>query len=199
MRERHTRRSVEPAHQRRRDEAGVMAKFGVAPASIPDYLALVGDSADGYPGLPGWGAKSSAAVLARYHLPRPFRPTGVSGASMRPTRPRSPPRSPASAIAPSCSAISRRCARTFRCSPTSTNCAGRTHRRVRAAGREDGSRAPVGHAAHREAAMTGARCFQRHSGHFEGQCVYRRARRSGENPMFFSLCLWLLIKHAEGG
>jgi 5'-3' exonuclease len=52
-----------------RDEAGVGAKFGVPPASIPDYLALVGDAADGYPGLPGWGAKSSAAVLARYgHL-----------------------------------------------------------------------------------------------------------------------------------
>jgi 5'-3' exonuclease len=51
------------------DEAGVIAKFGVPPASIPDYLALVGDSADGYPGLPGWGAKSAAAVLARYgHL-----------------------------------------------------------------------------------------------------------------------------------
>ncbi len=42
------------------DEAGVTAKFGVAPKSIPDYLALVGDSADGYPGLPGWGAKSTA-------------------------------------------------------------------------------------------------------------------------------------------
>jgi 5'-3' exonuclease len=51
------------------DEAGVIAKFGVPPASITDYLALVGDSADGYPGLPGWGAKSTAAVLARYgHL-----------------------------------------------------------------------------------------------------------------------------------
>jgi 5'-3' exonuclease len=48
------------------DEAGVVAKFGVAPASIPDYLALVGDSSDGYPGLSGWGAKSTAAVLARY-------------------------------------------------------------------------------------------------------------------------------------
>ena len=52
-----------------RDEAGVFAKFGVGPASIPDYLALVGDTADGYPGLPGWGAKSAAAVLAKYgHL-----------------------------------------------------------------------------------------------------------------------------------
>jgi 5'-3' exonuclease len=51
------------------DEAGIVQKFGVSPASIPDYLALVGDSADGYPGLPGWGAKSSAAVLARFfHL-----------------------------------------------------------------------------------------------------------------------------------
>ncbi len=51
------------------DEAAVVAKFGVSPASIPDYLGLVGDSADGYPGLPGWGAKSTAVVLARYgHL-----------------------------------------------------------------------------------------------------------------------------------
>ena len=50
----------------RRDEAGVVRKFGVPPASIPDWLALVGDSADGYPGLPGWGAVSAAAVLARY-------------------------------------------------------------------------------------------------------------------------------------
>jgi 5'-3' exonuclease len=52
-----------------RDEAGVVEKFGVTPESIPDYLALVGDAADGYPGLPGWGAKSAAAVLARFgHL-----------------------------------------------------------------------------------------------------------------------------------
>ena len=51
------------------DEAGVVEKFGVTPQSIPDYLALVGDTADGYPGLPGWGAKSSAAVLAKFlHL-----------------------------------------------------------------------------------------------------------------------------------
>jgi 5'-3' exonuclease len=48
------------------DEDGVVAKFGVPPASIPDYLALVGDSADGYPGIPGWGAKTAAAVLARF-------------------------------------------------------------------------------------------------------------------------------------
>ncbi len=51
------------------DRAGVIEKFGVPPESIPDYLALVGDSADGFPGLQGWGAKSAAAVLARYgHL-----------------------------------------------------------------------------------------------------------------------------------
>jgi 5'-3' exonuclease len=50
-----------------RDEAGIVEKFGVSPASIPDYLALVGDSADGYPGLPGWGAKSAGAVLAKFH------------------------------------------------------------------------------------------------------------------------------------
>jgi len=51
------------------DEAGVIQKYGVSPASIPDYLALVGDSADGYPGLAGWGAKSSAAVLGKFlHL-----------------------------------------------------------------------------------------------------------------------------------
>jgi 5'-3' exonuclease len=53
------------------DEAGVIAKFGVGPASIPDWLALVGDSADGYPGLARWGAKSASAVLARWeHLDR---------------------------------------------------------------------------------------------------------------------------------
>ena len=51
------------------DEDGVRAKFGVDPTSIPDYLALVGDSADGFPGLPGWGARSAGAVLARWkHL-----------------------------------------------------------------------------------------------------------------------------------
>ena len=48
------------------DEAGVVEKFGVHPASIPDWLALVGDAADGYPGIPGWGAKSASSVLFRY-------------------------------------------------------------------------------------------------------------------------------------
>lgn len=48
------------------DEAGVIAKFGVSPKSIPDYLALVGDSADGFPGIPGWGRKAAATVLAKY-------------------------------------------------------------------------------------------------------------------------------------
>jgi 5'-3' exonuclease len=51
------------------DEAGVVRKFGVPPVSIPDYLALVGDASDGYPGLSGWGPKSTAAVLAKFgHL-----------------------------------------------------------------------------------------------------------------------------------
>ena len=68
-----------------RDEAGVVKRFGVPPASIPDYLALVGDASDGYPGLPGWGAKSAAAVLARFgHLdaiPPDFRDWHVNAAS----------------------------------------------------------------------------------------------------------------------
>ena len=68
-----------------RDEGGVIQKFGVPPVSIPDYLALVGDAADGYPGLPGWGAKSSAAVLARFgHLesiPADWREWRVNAAS----------------------------------------------------------------------------------------------------------------------
>ena len=54
-----------------RDERGVVARFSVGPESIPDYLALVGDSADGFPGIPGWGEKASGAVLGRYaHLER---------------------------------------------------------------------------------------------------------------------------------
>jgi 5'-3' exonuclease len=64
------------------DEAGVVAKFGVRPTSIPDYLALVGDAADGYPGLRGWGAKSTAAVLARFghieDIPADWRTWGVN-------------------------------------------------------------------------------------------------------------------------
>jgi 5'-3' exonuclease len=67
------------------DEAAVVAKFGVPPGSIPDYLALVGDSSDGYPGLRGWGPKSAAAVLARFgHLeaiPDDWRTWGVNAAS----------------------------------------------------------------------------------------------------------------------
>ncbi len=68
-----------------RDEEGVKAKFGVPPSSIPDYLALVGDAADGYPGLRGWGPKSAAAVLARYghleHIPADWRTWGVNAAN----------------------------------------------------------------------------------------------------------------------
>jgi 5'-3' exonuclease len=68
-----------------RDEAGVIQKFGVTPASIPDYLALVGDAADGYPGLPGWGAKSTAAVLAKFghieSIPADWREWSVNAAN----------------------------------------------------------------------------------------------------------------------
>ncbi len=64
------------------DETGVIQKFGVSPLSIPDYLALVGDSADGYPGLAGWGAKSAAAVLAKFEhlesIPADSRDWGVN-------------------------------------------------------------------------------------------------------------------------
>jgi 5'-3' exonuclease len=67
------------------DESGIIGKFGVPPVSIPDYLALVGDAADGYPGLRGWGAKSAAAVLAKYgHLeaiPEDWRSWGVNATS----------------------------------------------------------------------------------------------------------------------
>jgi 5'-3' exonuclease len=67
------------------DEAGVIQKFGISPASIPDYLALVGDAADGYPGLKGWGAKSSAAVLAKFlhieSIPLDFREWRVKAAN----------------------------------------------------------------------------------------------------------------------
>ena len=60
---------IDRVRRTRRDEAGVWEKFGVGPASIPDYLALVGDTADGIPGIAGWGAKSTATVLAHYaHL-----------------------------------------------------------------------------------------------------------------------------------
>ncbi len=68
-----------------RDEAGIVAKFGVRPTSIPDYLALVGDASDGYPGLPGWGAKSTAAVIAKFEhleaIPEDSREWRVNAAS----------------------------------------------------------------------------------------------------------------------
>src|SRR5580700_12004150 len=67
------------------DEPGVIKKFGVLPVSIPDYLALVGDAADGYPGLQGWGAKSSAAVLAKFEhlesIPADYREWHVKAAN----------------------------------------------------------------------------------------------------------------------
>jgi 5'-3' exonuclease len=70
-----------------RDEPGIEAKFGVKPESIPDYLAVVGDSADGYPGISGWGAKAAAAMLSRYihleNIPRDCHdwPSSIRGAT----------------------------------------------------------------------------------------------------------------------
>ena len=67
------------------DETAIVRKFGVSPESIPDYLGLVGDAADGYPGLPGWGAKSSAAVLSKFrhleHIPNDYREWRVDTAN----------------------------------------------------------------------------------------------------------------------
>ena len=70
-----------------RDEAGVVAKFGVTPQSIPDYLAVVGDSADGFPGVAGWGAKAAASVFRSIRISRTFRKIGGNGiASIRKAR-----------------------------------------------------------------------------------------------------------------
>jgi 5'-3' exonuclease len=69
-----------------RDEAAVVAKFGVGPRSIPDYLAVVGDSADGFPGLPGWGPKAAALTFSQYphfeDIPKDWRkwPSSLRGA-----------------------------------------------------------------------------------------------------------------------
>ena len=100
-------------------------KFGVSPESIPDYLALVGDAADGYPGLPGWGAKSSAAVLANFRhlesIPSDSRDGGLTSLTRGP----SPPRFSANASAPCSSERSPPSGRTSRSSTTSISCAGR--------------------------------------------------------------------------
>ena len=108
------------------DEDGVEAKFGVGPASIPDYLALVGNSADGFPGLAGWGAKSAATVLARWtHVedipPDPEQLDEVRSAGRQAGAPRW-----RSAIRTRCSSRSwPRSGSTGRCSDRSRTCAGR--------------------------------------------------------------------------
>jgi hypothetical protein len=98
------------------DADGVRAKFGVGPESIPDYLGLVGDTADGFPGLPGWGAKSAALVLARYGHIEDIPPPPASGTC------------PGCAARPSCRPPCRRNSPTHCCSggsprstPTSTS------------------------------------------------------------------------------
>jgi hypothetical protein len=110
------------------DEDAIVRKFGVRPASIPDYLALVGDAADGYPGLPGWGAKSSAAILAKFEhlerIPRDWREwrANVTNASTL---------AETCGVSESkccCSAPSRSCAPIFRFSTMSTNSDGKVQR-----------------------------------------------------------------------
>ena len=107
----------------------MIAKFGVPPASIPDYLALVGDSSDGYPGLPGWGAKSAAAVLAKFghieNIPADWRTWGVNCA--RPGRCRSRLKRIASWRC--CSGTWPLCARTSRCSTRWISSSGTDRRR----------------------------------------------------------------------
>ena len=101
------------------DEDGVREKFGVSPASIPDWLALVGDSADGYPGLRGWGERSASAVLAPTESSRRFRATRRSGASRCAALKSSRRRWSSIAATPCSSSASRRCARTCRCASRS--------------------------------------------------------------------------------
>ena len=95
------------------DDAGVRAKWGVPPASVPDRLALVGDASDGFPGLPGWGDKSASAVLARYgHLEDiPAERERLGRARARGTRSASPPRSATGWTRRSSTGTSRACAR----------------------------------------------------------------------------------------
>ncbi len=114
-----------------RDEAGVVAKFGVPPASIPDYLALVGDAADGFPGLPGWGAKSTAAVLAKFgHLEAIPADSARVARERLERRARWPPRWRANATGRCCFARWPRCAPTSRCSIRWTSCSGRARLRM---------------------------------------------------------------------
>ncbi len=112
------------------DEAGVVAKFGVPPASIPDYLALVGDSADGFPGLAGWGAKSAATVLARWHHVEEIPPDAADG--MSPCGAQRSWRAPCATASTTrcCSRTWRRCASTARCSRKWASCAGAGRRGI---------------------------------------------------------------------
>jgi hypothetical protein len=123
-----------------RDEEGVRRKFGLSPASIPDWLALVGDSADGYPGLPGWGAKSASAVLAATSISSAS-PHGPRNGTFRSAERRSwRRRSPSSASARSCSAPSPSFVRTPRSASTWTGCDGWDRAPTSQRGRPDWAR-----------------------------------------------------------
>ena len=109
------------------DEDGVRERYGIAPRSIPDWLALVGDSADGFPGLAGWGRRSASVVLARYgHIECIPDQVGGLGPAGRPGRDEAPRASrqgwPPNAIRRCCSALSPPCESTAAFLATWTSC-----------------------------------------------------------------------------
>lgn len=108
-----------------RDEAGVISRFGVPPVSIPDYLALVGDTSDGFPGLAGWAPSPPQPSWPASAISSRFLTTLRPGASRFRGPGPWPPRSDATAIRPDCSANSPPCAPTSRCSILWTNSSGR--------------------------------------------------------------------------
>jgi 5'-3' exonuclease len=99
-----------------RDEAGVIAKFGIKSSSVPDYLAVVGDSADGYPGISGWGPRPQRRFSRNIHIWKIFRKTGIAG--IRPCGERVPllRRFSLAGTMPYSFALSRHFESTFRCS-----------------------------------------------------------------------------------
>jgi 5'-3' exonuclease len=113
-----------------RDEVGIVEKFGVKPESIPDYLAVVGDSADGYPGITGWGEKAAASVLSRYSHLEIFRRIGRSGIRRSGGRVHWRNRCSERGTMQSYSGNSPPCDWTCRSSMTSINFAGKGHLRI---------------------------------------------------------------------
>ena len=167
VRARRSRGADRPQDKKIRDAEGVREKFGVEPALIPDFLALVGDAADGYPGIPGIGAitRGAAAEPARRDRKRFPRPCWASAATSR-----------------CCSRISRRCGPMRRCSATSTSCAGAARRARSRVGRADGS-AAAARAQSESAGCDGARV----NGDRACRRPWRKPREGGRP--FASACL----------